>query len=732
MKKPMKKGRAKTSKADTVREAGTEKSAKPPAADLHSVDRARSDDCESAIGNGGELHQVAGGGVPTLTTQQGIPIGDDQNSLRAGARGPTLLEDFHFREKLFHFDHERIPERVVHARGFGAHGFFENYDSLADLTKADLFQRPGERVPAFVRFSTVAGNKGSSDLARDVRGFAVKLYTQEGNWDIVGNNIPVFFIQDALKFPDLIHAAKQEPDRGFPQAQTAHDNFWDFISLTPESMHMVMWIMSDRAIPRSFRFMEGFGVHTFRLITTEGVSRFVKFHWKPTLGLQSVVWNEAVKINGADPDFHRRDLWDAIQTGQFPEWELGLQVFDEEFAERFEFDVLDATKIIPEEAVPVRRVGRLVLDRCVDNFFAETEQVAFCTQNIVPGIDFSNDPLLQGRNFSYLDTQLKRLGSPNFTHLPINAPKCPFHHFQQDGHMAMTNPKGRANYEPNSWEGEEGGPRESLERGFHSHASVESGPKLRVRSESFADHYSQARQFYISQTEIERAHIGNALVFELSKVQRSAIRVRMVSHLLNIDAALAERVADGLGVSTKPEPAATTRSTRQDLAPSRALSIAQNKPERFEGRKVGALVTDGADADILHALQRALEEEGAKLEFVAPKIEGVTADDGSSITPSQTIEGGPSVLYDAVVLIPSADAVDELAQHPAVREFVADAYAHFKFIGYVDVASPWLERAVTDLEGDEGCIRLRREEDARHFVEMCRALRYWSRGALVA
>ena len=393
-------------------------------------------------GSGGETHQVAGEERPSLTTQQGVVVADDQNTLRVGERGPAALEDSHFREKIFHFDHERIPERVVHARGFGVHGFFENYESLADITRADLFQRPGERTEVFVRFSTVAGNKGSSDLARDVRGFAVKFYTKEGNWDLVGNNIPVFFIQDAIKFPDVIHAAKQEPDRGFPQAQTAHDNFWDFVSLMPESTHMLMWIMSDRAIPRSFRFMEGFGVHTFRLVNAEGQSTFVKFHWKPKQGLQSVVWNEALKINGADPDFHRRDLWDAIQQGSFPEWELGLQLFDEQFADRFDFDILDPTKIIPEELVPVRRVGRLVLDRVVDNFFAETEQVAFCTQNIVPGIDFTDDPLLQGRNFSYLDTQLKRLGSPNFTHLPVNAPRCPIAHFQQDGHMADGQPGG--------------------------------------------------------------------------------------------------------------------------------------------------------------------------------------------------------------------------------------------------------------------------------------------------
>src|SRR2546423_1301978 len=480
-------------------------------------------------GEGGETHQTAAGEIPVLTAQQGIPVADDQNSLRVGPRGPTALEDFHFREKIFHFDHERIPERVVHARGFGAHGYFENYESLSDVTCADLFQRAGEKTPTFVRFSTVAGSKGSADLARDVRGFAVKLYTKQGNWDLVGNNIPVFFIQDAIKFPDIIHAAKEEPDRGFPQAQTAHDNFWDFISLNPESMHMALWIMSDRTIPRSFRFMEGCGVHTFRLVDAQGKSTFVKFHWKPKLGMQSVVWNEALKINGADPDFHRRDLWDAIQAGDFPEWELGLQLFDEAFADKFAFDVLDATKIIPEEEVPVRRVGRLVLDRVVDNFFAETEQVAFCTQNIVPGIDFTNDPLLQGRNFSYLDTQLKRLCSPNFTHLPINAPKCPFHTLQQDGHMAMANPVGRVNYEPNSWDPP--GPREDPVAGFRTYPDgqgTEAGPKRRLRAESFADHYSQARQFLISQTETERQHLTDAFVVELSKCDTVAIRTRMV------------------------------------------------------------------------------------------------------------------------------------------------------------------------------------------------------------
>ena len=597
-----------------------------------------------------------------LTTQQGIPVSDDQNSLKIGARGPTALEDFHLREKIFHFDHERIPERVVHARGFGAHGYFENYESLSDITKADIFQRGGEKTPAFVRFSTVAGNKGSPDLARDVRGFAVKLYTKEGNWDIVGNNIPVFFIQDAIKFPDIIHAVKEEPDRGFPQAASAHDNFWDFISLTPESMHMIMWVMSDRAIPRSFRFMEGFGVHTFRLVNAEGKSTFVKFHWKPKLGMQSVVWNEAVKINGADPDFHRRDLWNAIHMGDYPEWELGLQLFDEEFADKFAFDVLDATKLIPEEDVPIRRVGRLVLDRCVDNFFAETEQVAFCTQNIVPGVDFSNDPLLQGRNFSYLDTQIKRLGGPNFTHIPINAPKCPFAHFQQDGHMAMMNPKGRVNYEPNSWSGKEGGPRESPEQGFHSYPAEEEGSKLRIRSETFADHYSQARQFYVSQTATEQTHIVAALTFELSKVETPKIRTRVVSHLLNIDEDLAKQVADGLRLKEMPKPADAAKPTLQDLKKSPALSILLNSPNSFQGRKVGVLVTDGVDMSILKSLEAAAKEEGALLEIVAPQVGGVEASDGSWVEAKQKIDGGPSVLYDAVALLPSQDGAILLAQ----------------------------------------------------------------------
>ena len=687
------------------------------------------DDQRIIRGKGGETHQTAAADVPELTTQQGIPVGDDQNSLKIGSRGPTLLEDFHFREKIFHFDHERIPERVVHARGFGAHGYFENYQSLASLTRADLFQRPGEKTPAFARFSTVAGNKGSPDLARDVRGFAVKLYTKEGNWDIVGNNMPVFFIQDAIKFPDLIHAAKEEPDRGFPQAQTAHDNFWDFISLTPESIHMAMWIMSDRAIPRSLRFMEGFGVHTFRLVNARGKSTFVKFHWKPKLGMQSVVWNEAVKINGADPDFHRRDLWHAIQSGSPPEWELGLQLFDESFAEKFAFDVLDATKFIPEEEVPIKIVGRMVLDRCVDNFFAETEQVAFCTQNIVPGVDFSNDPLLQGRNFSYLDTQLKRLGGPNFSHLPVNAPKCPFRTLQQDGHMALVNPATRVNYEPNSWGGELGGPRESPDHGFQSYPAAEVGEKLRVRSETFSDHYSQARQFYISQTPVEQQHIADSFTFELSKVETPAIRSRMVAHLLNVDKSLAEAVGSELGLQSMPKPAEPARAPRTDLKALRSLSISLNCPRKFTGRKVGVLVSDGVESGLLKALRRALEEEGASSEVIAPKIGGVKMSDGSWLEAQQALKGGPSVLYDAVAILLSPEAATQLVSEPAARDFIADAFAHSKFVGYGESVRPLIE-AILGKDGiDEGFIELKSAREVSNFIECCRQLRFWQRGS---
>lgn len=696
-----------------------------------SENKAMSDNITNGVkGNAGELHQLNVDDVPTLTTQQGGPISDNQNTLSAGPRGHLLLEDHIFREKLFHFDHERIPERVVHARGYGAHGFFETYDSLAHLTCADIFQRSGERTPAFVRFSTVAGSKGSFDLARDVRGFAVKLYTREGNWDIVGNNIPVFFIQDPMKFPDLVHAVKEEPDRAFPQAQSAHDNFWDFISLMPESMHMIMWQMSDRTIPRSFRFMEGFGVHSFRMINAEGKSMFVKFHWKPKQGLQSVLWEEAVKINGADPDFHRRDLWDAITSGDFPEWELGLQIFDDEFAEQFEFDILDSTKIIPEEQVPITPVGRLVLHRVVDNFFAETEQVAFCTQNIVKGIDHSDDPLLQGRNFSYLDTQLKRLGSPNFTQLPINAPKCPMHNFHQDGHMSFQNPKGRVNYEPNSWgeeSDEQGGPRACHKRGFTSYPQTVSGTKTRLRSETFADHYSQARQFYISQTPVEQLHLAKALGFELSKVETEKIRVRMVSHLLNIDQGLAESVAKILGIAPLPQPADAARPTRMDLPPSDKLSILKNGPQRFAGRKIGILAGAGACGATFAGLESAFQTEGVMYEIIAPHMGELLLNNGRSVKIDKKVDGGPSVLYDAVVILGGDDVGGELSGHPEAQNFVRDAFNHQKFIAFADAALPLLRKASVSDSLDEGCMNLSGDGTAEGFIAACRQVRFWER-----
>jgi len=690
-------------------------------------------DVRAERGRGGETHQTAAtSDAPRLTTQQGTVVSDDQNTLRTGERGPAALEDFHFREKIFHFDHERIPERVVHARGYGAHGYFENYEPLTDLTRADLFSEAGLRTEVFVRFSTVAGNKGSTDLARDVRGFATKFYTREGNWDLVGNNIPVFFIQDAIKFPDVIHSVKQEPDRGFPQAQSAHDNFWDFVSLLPESTHMLLWVMSDRAIPRSFRFMEGFGVHTFRLVNAEGRSTFVKFHWKPVLGLQSVVWNEALKISGADPDFHRRDLWDAVTQGNFPAWELGLQLFDDDFADRFGFDVLDPTKIIPEEEIPVRRVGRLVLDRMPDNFFAETEQVAFCTQNIVPGIDFTNDPLLQGRNFSYLDTQLKRLGSPNFTQLPVNAPRCPVAHFQQDGHMAMVNPKGRVNYEPNSWDPP--GPREDPAAGFHTYPDgegSEAGPKRRLRAESFADHYSQARQFFVSQSDIEQQHIIDAFTFELSKCDRPAIRTRMVAGLRNVHERLARAVADGLGLNELPDALPAAREPVTDLAPSPALSILANGPDRLAGRKIGILVADGADAGTLAELRAAAEAEQVNVELIAPVVSGVQDSEGKPLTADQKIDGGPSVLYDVVVVLPGARSASQLAGMPAARDFVTDAYAHCKFIGYAAEAEPLFDATGISALLDDGFIALA-EHPAADFLSRCSGLRFWDRQLTIA
>ncbi len=682
---------------------------------------------QSKPGKGGEPHQQTTDRDRTMTSAQGAPIADDQNSLKAGPRGPVLLEDHLLREKIFHFDHERIPERVVHARGFGVHGHFELTRAIPELSCAAVFREVGKKTPTFTRFSTVAGNKGSPDLARDVRGFATKFYTEEGNWDLVGNNMPIFFIQDAIKFPDLVHSVKEAPDRGFPQAQSAHDNFWDFISLSPEATHMVLWTMSDRAIPRSFRFMEGFGVHTFRLVNAEGVSHYVKFHWKPRQGLQSVAWNEAVKINGADPDFHRRDLWDAIDAGDYPQWDLGIQVFDDAFADGFAFDILDATKIIPEEEIPVQIIGTLTLNNNVDNFFAETEQVAFCTQNIVRGIDHTNDPLLAGRNFSYLDTQTKRLGGPNFTHIPINAPRCPVHHFQQDGHMAMKNPRGRANYEPNSW-GEDGGPRENPKTGFVSYPEQVNGPKQRVRSETFADHYSQARQFWISQTETEQRHIAAGFTFELSKCEHEKIRLRMLGHLMNVHDDLASAVAKGLGVTDMPPAATPARAPIMDLPPSDALSILKNGPQNFRGRKLGIYVSDGADAGIVDALEKAFTDEGATVEFIAAHIMGARLSDGRMKAVQQKIDGGPSVLYDAVALVLSDAAGQTAADNKPSQDFVSDAFAHAKFIGWTDGAASLLKAVGVANKIDGGMVKLE-GSDVSGFLNRCRRLRFWDREA---
>ncbi|MDZ7600986.1 MAG: catalase [Hoeflea sp.] len=678
----------------------------------------------SDTGEGGEIHQHARKGEERLTTAQGVVISDNQNSLRAGAPGPTLMEDFAMREKIFHFDHERIPERVVHARGYGAHGTFTCTRAIPDVTRAAPFEAEGKETEVFVRFSTVAGSKGSPDLPRDIRGFAVKFYTDAGNWDLVGNNAPVFFIQDAIKFPDLIHAVKPEPDRDFPQAQSAHDNFWDFISLTPESMHTIMWAMSDRAIPRSFTTMEGFGVHTFRFVNADGVSTFVKFHWKPKMGLQSVLWDEALKSNGADPDRHRRDLWDAIDRGDFPEWDLGVQLFDQDFADSFAFDVLDPTKIIPEEDCPVEIIGTMRLDRAVDNFFAETEQVAFCTANVIPGIDFTDDPLLQGRNFSYLDTQLKRLGGPNFTKLPINAPKgCPVSNFQQDGHMQTAARRGRVNYEPNGW-GE--GPRAHPLEGYVSYKEPVSGEKMRIRPESFADHYSQARQFYISQTPSEQGHILSALVFELSKCEEPAIRERMVAHLLNIDEDLAQKAADRLGLATLPKPAPAARPTRMDLAASPALSIQANPPGSFKGRIMGVMLSDGFDGQVLAAIEKAVTKAGGLLRFIAPRIGGVSCSNDDPHPVTDQIGGAPSVLFDAVAILPGKDS---LAGNPAAKDFLFDAFAHCKFIGWTKEAAELVGACGLEGSGDAGLCLLDDENTVTQFVTACEALRHWPREA---
>jgi len=624
-----------------------------------------------------ELHQIVEGDHEVLTTNQGVPIADNQNSLKANSKGPTLLEDFILREKIQHFDHERIPERIVHARGTGVHGFFELTESLKDYTTAKILTEVGERTPLFTRISTVAGGAGSIDTPRDIRGFAVKFYTKEGNWDLVGNNVPVFFIQDAIKFPDLIHAVKMEPDRAFPQSSSAHDTFWDFISLTPETMHTILWIMSDRTLPRSLRMIEGFGVHSFRLINASGHSTFVKYHWRPKLGLQSTIWDETVKISGADQDYHRRDMFESIEKGNFPEWEFAVQLFTEEEARKFPFDHLDPTKLIPEELVPLKVIGRMVLDRWPNNFFAETEQVAYCPTHIVPGMDFSNDPLLQGRLHSYEDTQLFRLGSPNFHQIPINAAKCPVTNHQRDGYMQMEQPVGRVAYEPNSLS--ETSPRESPASGFHSAAITENGEKTRVRSESFSDHYSQARQFYMSQTVYEQAHIASAFVFELSRVEHLHIRKAMVGHLRHIDEDLAKRVADGLAFDAMPEkPIAATLV--QELQPSPALQIIGKMKDTLMGRAVGILVADGSDGALIKKIKDAVMDAGASAKIITPKVGGVKLADGSVLAGDKQLAGSPSVLYDAVAVILSDEGVKTLSMESAAIDFVRDAFGHLKAI----------------------------------------------------
>jgi catalase len=622
-----------------------------------------------------------------LTTNQGVRIADNQNSLKYGTRGPALLEDFILREKITHFDHERIPERIVHARGSAAHGFFECYEPLTDITKAAPFQEAGKRTPVFVRFSTVAGERGSKDTARDVRGFATKFYTDEGNWDLVGNNIPVFFIQDAMKFPDLVHAVKPEPHHQMPQAASAHDTFWDFVSLMPESTHMLMWVMSDRAIPRSFATMQGFGVHTFRMVNEAGESVFVKFHWAPMAGTHSLVWDEAVKISGADPDYHRRDLWERIESGAYPEYELSLQVFTEEQADQFSFDILDATKIVPEELVPLRPVGRMVLNRNPDNFFAETEQVAYCTAHIIPGIDFSNDPLLAGRIHSYVDTQITRLGGPNFHEIPINAPVAQVHNNQRDGFHRQAIPRGRVSYEPNSIAG--GCPFQAgAAQGFVSvpariRAQEEQG-KVRAKPEKFADHYTQARLFFESQTPVEKDHIANAFRFELSKVTLPAIRERMVSSLRNASEELAQKVAMGLGIDPLPEPmppALPDLVVEPEVLKSPALSLlARPGDGSIKGRKVALLVAAGADGDLIAKVQAALVEQGAVARLVGPRIGPFKAGNGDVMDADASLENEPGFLFDALVLPDGKEAVAALAQDGHSLEFVKDQFRHCKTI----------------------------------------------------
>jgi catalase len=671
-----------------------------------------------------------------MTTNTGMSISDDQNSLKAGDRGPTLLEDFILREKITHFDHERIPERVVHARGSGAHGVFQVYESLEKITKAKFLQDTKRETPVFVRFSTVAGSKGSSDLARDVRGFAVRFYTHEGNFDLVGNNMPVFFIQDAIKFPDLIHAVKPEPDNEIPQAASAHDTFWDFISLTPESAHMVMWVMSDRAIPRSLRMMEGFGVHTFRFVDEAGKSSFVKFHWKPLLGVHSVAWDEAQNISGKDPDFHRRDLWDAIESGAFPEWELGVQVVPEEDEFKFDFDLLDPTKLIPEELVPVQRIGKMTLNRNPDNFFAETEQVAFHLGHVVPGIDFTNDPLLQGRLFSYTDTQLTRLGGPNFQEIPINRPIVAVHNNQRDGHMRQTINKGKTSYSPNSLGNNNPAQVKAADGGFVSYQERIEARKIRLKSKSFLDHFSQAALFFNSQSEPEKNHIIDALTFELGKVKTVPVRERMLGVLAQIDNGLAEKVAFGLGLQV-PTKLPVNQNIPADGDPkdyqsvkaessvkaSPALSMANTPKDTIKSRKIAFLVADGVAGKSLNAMKAALEAEGAVVESIAPRLSFIT-DTKQTIPADQSFLGAASVLFDAVY-VPAG--VDSLAVNADAIHFLNEAFKHCKAIA-ADTIPVIKATAFHNKLPDPGVIvGTDPAKLAKQFIEAIKQHRFWTR-----
>jgi catalase len=663
-----------------------------------------------------------------LTTNQGVPVSDNQNSLKAGLRGPTLLEDFVLREKITHFDHERIPERIVHARGSAAHGYFENYEPLTKLTRASLFAEAGKRTPVFVRFSTVAGERGSTDTARDVRGFAVKFYTDEGNWDLVGNNIPVFFIQDAMKFPDLIHAVKPEPHHGMPQAASAHDTFWDFASLMPESTHMLMWVMSDRALPRSYRMMQGFGVHTFRFVNEDGQSKFVKFHWSPRAGTHSLAWDEAVKISGADPDFHRRDLWEAIEAGAYPEWELSVQVFTESDAESFSFDVLDATKLIPEELVPLQPVGKLVLNRNPDNFFAETEQVAFCTAHIVPGLDFSNDPLLAGRIHSYVDTQISRLGGPNFHEIPINAPIAQVHNNQRDGMHRQAIPRGRVAYEPNSLGG--GCPFQAGVNGFMSFPDPVEEHKVRGKPERFAEHYNQATLFWLSQSEPERQHIIRAFRFELTKVQTRAVRQRVVAQLRNVAEELAAAVAEGLGFPELPEPLPKLlkRTPKPEIARSETLSLlARPGEEGIKTRHVAILVAAGIDGEAAVAIHAALVAQDAVPRFVGVSLGDVDAGLDAPLAVEVSIEAAPAVVWDAVIVPDGQDAADALSQSGHAKEFLKDQYRHCKPILLLGAASSLLEAAgipseLADGEADPGLLQFPADDTNKALTAFVEAL----------